>query len=93
LADELGDSILSTDDVIDEHAIMDGTGRAIAVKDERGKASRSCRIRARMGDTDSVSDDLVRFFETLPPEARAAYEELAERDRRWGEDAAGERAS
>ena len=45
----------------------------------------------------SVSDDigtsLWRFFEALSAEERAAYEALAERDRRWGEDVKAEMAS
>ena len=36
-----------------------------------------------MGDTE---EDLVRFFASLAPDARAEYEELAEHDRRFGED-------
>jgi hypothetical protein len=44
-----------------------------------------------MGDTDPVSDEIVRFFEALPADARAEYEKLADRDRRWGEDVEAER--
>lgn len=49
-----------------------------------------------MGDehrADSVTDDIVRFFEALAPDDRAAYDGLAERDRRFGEDVDREIAS
>jgi hypothetical protein len=50
-----------------------------------------------MGDQPSVSDDisasLWRYFEALPPDERAAYDALAERDRRFGEDVDAEAAS
>lgn len=44
-----------------------------------------------MADAESVSDEIVRFFETLDDEARRAYEELAARDRSFGEDVEKER--
>jgi hypothetical protein len=36
-------------------------------------------------------NDLVRFFRALRPEARREYEQLAARDRTFGEDVAAER--
>jgi hypothetical protein len=38
-----------------------------------------------------ATNDLVRFFRALRPEARAEYEALAKRDRSFGEDVAAER--
>jgi hypothetical protein len=38
-----------------------------------------------------VTNDLVRFFRALGPEARREYEALAKRDRAFGEDVAAER--
>jgi len=37
------------------------------------------------------ADDLVRFFESLPPDARREYDELAKLDVRFGEDVVAER--
>jgi hypothetical protein len=48
----------------------------------------------RSDDRDEHSEatnDLVRFFRALTPEARAEYEALAKRDRAFGEDVAAER--
>ena len=39
------------------------------------------------------TNDLVRFFRALTPEARREYEALAEIDREFGEDVAAERRS
>jgi hypothetical protein len=41
--------------------------------------------------SEDEADELVRFFRALPREVRRQYEELAERDRRFGEDLAHER--
>ena len=38
-----------------------------------------------------ITNDLVRFFRALTPEARRDYEVLAKRDREFGEDVAAER--
>lgn len=38
-----------------------------------------------------VTNDLVRFFRALSPEARREYEALAKKDREFGEDVAAER--
>lgn len=40
---------------------------------------------------DEATEDLVRFFRSLPPEARREYEALAGLDRRFGEDVVAER--
>jgi hypothetical protein len=40
---------------------------------------------------EAATDDLVRFFESLSPEARREYEELAKLDVRFGEDVVAER--
>ena len=39
----------------------------------------------------AATNDLVRFFRALSPEARAEYESIAKRDRTFGEDVAAER--
>lgn len=39
---------------------------------------------------DDRADDLVRFFHALEPDARRAYDALAEADRAFGEDVARE---
>jgi hypothetical protein len=46
-----------------------------------------------MGDTESVTEEIVRYFDALRAEERAAIDALAERDRRFGEDVQAERAS
>lgn len=38
-----------------------------------------------------VTNDLVRFFRALTPEARREYDALAAKDRAFGEDVAAER--
>ena len=38
-----------------------------------------------------VTNDLVRFFRALRPDARQDYERLAAKDREFGEDVAAER--
>lgn len=38
-------------------------------------------------------EPIVAFFRSLPPAAKREYEELAARDRRYGEDAAAEMRS
>ena len=38
-----------------------------------------------------VTNDLVRFFRALRPDARRAYERLAAKDREFGENVAAER--
>ncbi len=38
-----------------------------------------------------VTNDLVRFFRALRPDARRDYERLAAKDREFGEDVAAER--
>jgi hypothetical protein len=38
-----------------------------------------------------VTNDLVRFFRALTPEARRDYEALAKKDREFGEDVTAER--
>jgi hypothetical protein len=44
-------------------------------------------------DAPATAEDLIAFFRALSPDARAAYRALAELDRRFGEDVAGERSA
>lgn len=44
-------------------------------------------------ESEEAEDSLVAFFESLDESSRAEYQELADRDRRFGEDLDAERAA
>lgn len=44
----------------------------------------------RTEERDEPGDELVAFFRSLSANARREYEQLAERDRRYGEDVVAE---
>jgi hypothetical protein len=72
---------------LDATSVAEEVGRVVSGS-EKGASGEPVEDPAR---TAQLVEELVAFFEALPPPARREYEALAQLDRRFGEDVMAER--